>query len=50
MFYLFAMQCMSTVAIVQRELKSWAWAVGQALGFSLFAYLAALLVYQLLAA
>lgn len=49
-FYLFAMQCMSTVAIVQRELKSWAWALGQALGFSLFAYLAALLVYQLLAA
>ena len=47
-FYLFAMQCMSTVAIVQRELKSWTWALGQAVGFSLFAYLAALVVYQML--
>ncbi len=47
-FYLFAMQCMSTVAIVQRELKSWTWALGQAIGFSAFAYFAAFVVYQLL--
>ena len=47
-FYMFAMQCMSTVAIVGRELKSWSWALGQALGFTLFAYGAALLAYQLL--
>lgn len=48
-FYMFAMQCMSTVAIVGRELKSWTWALGQAAGFTLFAYGAALLAYQLLA-
>ncbi len=48
-FYMFAMQCMSTVAIVQRELNSWAWAIGQAIGFTLMAYGLALLVYQLAA-
>ena len=47
-FYMFAMQCMSTVAIVGRELKSWTWALGQALGFTLFAYGAALLAYQII--
>jgi ferrous iron transport protein B len=46
-FYMFAMQCMSTVAVVQRELKSWAWALGQAVGFTLLAYLAACVVYQI---
>jgi ferrous iron transport protein B len=39
---------MSTVVIVQRELKSWAWALGQAVGFTVFAYGLALLVYQIL--
>jgi ferrous iron transport protein B len=48
LFYMFAMQCMSTVVIVQRELKSWAWALGQAVGFTVFAYGLALLVYQIL--
>jgi ferrous iron transport protein B len=48
LFYMFAMQCMSTVAIVQRELKSWTWALGQAVGFTVFAYGLALLVYQIL--
>lgn len=46
-FYMFAMQCMSTVAVVQRELKSWAWALGQAVGFTVLAYVTACLVYQL---
>jgi len=48
-FYLFAMQCMSTIAVVQRELGSWVWALGQALAFSLMAYGFALLVYQITA-
>lgn len=48
-FYMYAMQCMSTVVIVRKELDSWAWALAQAIGFSLFAYGMALLVYQLLA-
>ena len=49
-FYMYAMQCMSTVVIVRKELDSWPWAIAQAVGFSLFAYGLALLVFQLLAA
>jgi ferrous iron transport protein B len=49
-FYMYAMQCMSTVVIVRKELDSWPWAIAQAIGFSLFAYGLALLVFQLLAA
>jgi ferrous iron transport protein B len=45
-FYMFAMQCMSTVAVVQRELKSWTWALGQALAFTALAYLSAWVVFQ----
>jgi ferrous iron transport protein B len=48
-FYMYAMQCMSTVVIVRKELKSWPWALAQAIGFTLFAYGLALLVYQVLA-
>ncbi|MGB0196110.1 MAG: nucleoside recognition domain-containing protein, partial [Flavobacteriales bacterium] len=45
-FYMYAMQCMSTIVIVRKELKSWPWAIAQAVGFTLFAYGLALLVYQ----
>lgn len=48
LFYAFAMQCMSTLAIVKRETNSWKWPLFQ-LGFmSVFAYLVALLAYQIL--
>jgi len=47
-FYMYAMQCMSTIVIVRKELDSWPWAISQAIGFTLFAYGLALLVYQLL--
>jgi ferrous iron transport protein B len=47
-FYMFAMQCMSTVVIVRKELNSWPWALGQAIGFTLLAYGMALLVYQVM--
>jgi ferrous iron transport protein B len=47
-FYVFAMQCMSTIAVVQRETNSWAWALGQLAWMSGLAYFAALLTYQLL--
>ena len=40
-FYMFAMQCLSTVAIVRSELKSWPWALGQAVGLTLLAYVLA---------
>ncbi|NAS10761.1 ferrous iron transport protein B [Poritiphilus flavus] len=46
LFYAFAMQCMSTLAIVKRETNSWKWPLAQ-LGFmSVFAYLVALIAYQ----
>jgi ferrous iron transport protein B len=48
LFYMYAMQCMSTIVIVRKELNSWPWALSQAIGFTLFAYGLALLVYQLL--
>ena len=48
LFYAFAMQCMSTLAIVKRETNTWKWPMLQ-LGFmSVFAYLVALAAYQIL--
>ncbi|MFP4088770.1 MAG: ferrous iron transport protein B [Cyclobacteriaceae bacterium] len=46
-FYAFAMQCMSTVAVVYRETKSWKWPVIQTVYMTLLAYVSALLVYQI---
>lgn len=46
-FYAFAMQCMSTLAVVYRETKSWKWPVLQTLIMTAVAYLSALLTYQL---
>ncbi len=45
-FFIFAMQCMSTLAVVQRETNSWRWPIFQLLYMTGFAYLAALIVYQ----
>ncbi|MDA7523405.1 hypothetical protein N8548_01595 [bacterium] len=36
-----------TPIIVRRETGSWKWALGQLTGMTIFAYLAALLVYQI---
>lgn len=47
-FYAFAMQCMSTLAIVQKETRSWKWPFFQLVYMSGLAYLSALVVYQLL--
>jgi ferrous iron transport protein B len=47
-FYAFALQCMSTIAIVKRETQSWKWALIQLLYMTTLAYFAALLVYQVL--
>ena len=47
-FYAFAMQCMSTIAIVRRETRSWKWPLIQLVYMTGLAYLAALLAYQLL--
>jgi ferrous iron transport protein B len=48
LFYAFAMQCMSTVAIVYRETKGWKWPVIQLVYMTAMAYVAALIAYQLL--
>lgn len=45
-FYVFALQCLPTSAVVAREVTSWRWAIGQLVGMSLFAYLAALITFQ----
>lgn len=47
-FYAFAMQCMSTLAIVKRETKSWKWPIIQFFMMTGLAYLASWGVYQLL--
>lgn len=48
LFYVFAMQCMSTLAIVKRETRSWKYPLIQFTYMFGIAYLSALLVYQLL--
>ncbi len=48
LFYAFAMQCVSTLAIVKKETNSWKWPIIQLVFMSGFAYLTALLAYQLL--
>ena len=48
LFYAFAMQCVSTLAVVKRETNSWKWPLGQLVFMSLFAYIVALTAYQFL--
>ena len=45
-FYVFAMQCMSTLAIVKRETRSWKYPAIQFVYMFALAYLSALVVYQ----
>jgi ferrous iron transport protein B len=49
LFYTFAMQCMSTLAVVYRETRSWKWPLLQLAAMSLLAYCAALMAYQIFA-
>jgi ferrous iron transport protein B len=46
-FYVFAMQCMSTLAIVKRETRSWKWPIIQLVYMTGLAYLLSWLVYVL---
>lgn len=48
LFYAFAMQCMSTLAIVKRETNSWKWPLWQLFAMSAIAYIVALAAYQFL--
>lgn len=46
-FYTFAMQCMSTMAIVKRETKSWKWPLIQFFFMGFMAYFAAMITYNI---
>lgn len=48
LFYAFAMQCISTLAITKKETNSWKWPLIQLIGMSGFAYIVSLITYQLL--
>lgn len=48
LFYAFAMQCMSTLAIVKRETNSWKWPLIQLIGMGSLAYVVSLISYQIL--
>ncbi len=47
-FYVFAMQCMSTLAIVKRETRSWKWPTIQFIYMTGLAYILSWVAYQLL--
>jgi ferrous iron transport protein B len=47
-FYVFAMQCMSTLAVVRRETRSWKWPAIQLVYMTGLAYVASFIAYQLL--
>jgi len=47
-FYAYAMQCMSTLAVVYRETKSWKWPLIQLVYMTAMAYVASFFVYQFL--
>lgn len=47
-FYLFAMQCMSTLAIVKRETRTWKWPAIQLVYMTAIAYVMSFVAYQLL--
>lgn len=47
LFYAFAMQCASTLAIVKKETNSWKWPIIQLVFMSGFAYITAFVAYQI---
>jgi ferrous iron transport protein B len=48
LFYAFAMQCASTLAITKKETNSWKWPLAQLIFMSGLAYVVAFLAYQVL--
>ena len=46
-FYVFAMQCVSTVAVVRRETNSWKWPIFQTVYMTSLAWILAFLTYQI---
>jgi len=48
LFYAFAMQCMSTLAVVKRETGGWKWPILQFIYMAALAYFSSLIAFQLL--
>jgi len=48
LFYAFAMQCVSTIAVVYRETKSWKWTGFQVVMMTGLAYFVSMIAYQIL--
>ncbi len=48
LFYAFAMQCASTLAITKKETNSWKWPIAQLIFMSGMAYIVAFVAYQVL--
>ena len=48
LFYAFAMQCMSTFAVVKKETNTLKWPMIQLLSMTLLAYIISLISYQIL--
>lgn len=48
LFYAFAMQCISTIAITRKETNSWKWTIIQVVFMTVLAYVSAMLAYQIL--
>ncbi len=46
LFYVFALQCMSTLAVTKRETKSWKWPIIQFVFMGVMAYMSSLVAYQ----
>ena len=46
-FYVYAMQCMATLAVVKRETKSWKWPLFQIAFMGVFAYIGAYIAFTL---
>jgi ferrous iron transport protein B len=47
-FFMIALQCMSTVAVAWKENASWKYAISQLVVFNVVAYVAAVVLYQTL--
>lgn len=45
-FYVYAMQCMATLAVVRRETKSWKWPIIQVVYMGVLAYLGAFIAFN----
>ncbi|OUW77264.1 MAG: ferrous iron transport protein B [Flavobacteriaceae bacterium TMED212] len=48
LFYAFAMQCMSTVAVVKKETNSWKWPIIQLFSMTSIAYIVAFIAFQII--